>query len=64
VRDVPRGLIAQKGLPRRDILDRYELYIDRQWLRVYMRGKMIKQNKDLIESLDDPLAFLDKLHIY
>ena len=29
-----------------------------------MRSKMIKHNKDLFESLDDPLALLDKLHIY
>ena len=36
----------------------------KQWLRVYMRSKMIKHNKDLFESLDDPLALLDKLHIY
>jgi hypothetical protein len=43
---------------------RYELYIYRQWLRVYMRSKMIKHNKDLFESLDYPLALLDKLHIY
>ena len=42
----------------------YELYIYKQWLRVYMRSKMIKHNKDLFESLDDPLALLDKLHIY
>jgi len=25
---------------------------------------MIKHNKDLFESLDDPLALPDKLHIY
>lgn len=37
---------------------------DGQWLRVYMRSKMIKHDKDLFESLDDPLALLDKLHIY
>ena len=58
------GLIAQRDLPLRDILDRYELYSYKQWLRVYMRSKMIKHNKDLFESLDDPLALLDKLHIY
>lgn len=58
------GLIAQRELPLRDMLDRYELYIYKQWLRVYMRSKMIKHNKDLFESLDDPLALLDKLHIY
>jgi 2-polyprenyl-6-methoxyphenol hydroxylase-like FAD-dependent oxidoreductase len=58
------GLIVQRDLPLKDVLDRYELYIYKQWLRVYMRSKMIKHNKDLFESLDDPLALLDKLHIY
>ena len=58
------GLIAQRDLPLRDMLDRYELYIYKQWLRVYMRSKMIKHNKDLFESVDDPFALLDKLHIY
>jgi flavin-dependent dehydrogenase len=58
------GLIAQRDLPVRDMLERYELYIYKQWLRVYMRSKMIKHNKDLFESVDDPLALLEKLHIY
>jgi 2-polyprenyl-6-methoxyphenol hydroxylase-like FAD-dependent oxidoreductase len=58
------GLIERRDLPLRDMLDRYELYIYKQWLRVYMRSKMIKHNKDLFESLDDPLALLEKLHIY
>jgi hypothetical protein len=58
------GLIAQRDLPLGDMLDRYELYMYKQWLRVYMRSKMIKHNKDLFESIDDPFALLDKLHIY
>src|SRR5262245_8987532 len=58
------SLIAQRDLPTRDMLDRYELYIYKQWLRVYMRSKMIKHNKDLFESIDEPLALLEKLHIY
>src|SRR5262245_1383197 len=58
------ALIAQRDLPLRDMLDGYELYIYKQWLRVYMRSKMIKQNKDLFESIDNPLALLEKLHIY
>jgi hypothetical protein len=58
------GLIAQRGLSLRDMIDRYELHIYKQWLRVYMRSKMIKHNKDLFESVDDPLALLSKLHIY
>jgi 2-polyprenyl-6-methoxyphenol hydroxylase-like FAD-dependent oxidoreductase len=58
------GLIAQRGVALEDKLDRYERYIYRQWLRVYMQSKMIKNNKDLFQSLDDPIALLDKLHIY
>ena len=58
------GLIAQRDLPLTDMLDRYELYIYKQWLRVYMRSKMIKHNKDLFECVDDTFALLDKLHIY
>ena len=58
------GLIAQPDLPVRDMLDRYELHSYKQWLRVYMRSKMIKHNKDLFERIDDPFALLDKLHIY
>ena len=58
------GLIARRDLPLRDMFDRYELFIYKQWLRVYMRSKMIKHNKDLFESLDEPLALLEKLHIY
>ena len=58
------GLIAQRDLPLQEMLDRYELYIYKQWLRVYMRSKMIKHNKDIFECIDDPYAVLDKLHIY
>jgi 2-polyprenyl-6-methoxyphenol hydroxylase-like FAD-dependent oxidoreductase len=58
------GLLGQRDLPLRDMLDRYEMYAYKQWLRVYMRSKMIKHNKDLFECIDDPLALLGKLHIY
>jgi 2-polyprenyl-6-methoxyphenol hydroxylase-like FAD-dependent oxidoreductase len=58
------GILAARQLPLQEMLDRYELYSYKQWLRVYMRSKMIKHNKDLFESIDDPLALLDKLHIY
>ena len=58
------GLIAQRDLPVRDMLDRYELYMYKQWLRVYMRSKMIKHNKDLLECVDDRYALLDKLPVY
>ncbi len=58
------GLIARRDLPLREVLDRYELHIYKQWLRVYMRSKMIKHNKDLFETVDDKMALLGKLHIY
>ncbi len=58
------GLIAQRDLLLGEMFARYELYIYKQWLRVYMQSKMIKHNKDLFECVDDPLALLDKLHIY
>ena len=58
------GLIAQRDLPLRDMFDRYELHMYKQWLRVYMRSKMIKHNKDLFETVDDKYAMLEKLHIY
>jgi hypothetical protein len=58
------GLLAQRDLPVRDMLDRYELLMYKQWLRVYMRSKMIKHNKDLFETVDDKWATLEKLHIY
>jgi 2-polyprenyl-6-methoxyphenol hydroxylase-like FAD-dependent oxidoreductase len=58
------GLLGQHDLALGEKLDRYELHSYKQWLRVYMRSKMIKHNKDLFESIDDPLALLDKLHIY
>ena len=58
------GLIAQRDMPLDEMLNRYELHIYKQWLRVYMRSKMIKHNKDIFECIDDPYAVLDKLHIY
>jgi 2-polyprenyl-6-methoxyphenol hydroxylase-like FAD-dependent oxidoreductase len=58
------GLLAQRDLPVTDMLERYERFIYRQWLRVYMRTKMIKHNKDLFESVGDTFALLEKLHIY
>ena len=57
------GLLGQSE-PMRETFDRYENYIHKQWLLVYMRSKMIKHNKDLFESLDDTFALLERLHIY
>jgi len=58
------GLLTQRDLPADKLFDRYELYAYKQWLRVYMRSKMIKHNKDLLERVGDTPALLEKLHIY
>ena len=58
------GLLARRDLALTDMLDRYEQYTYKQWLRVYMRSKMIKHNKDLFECVGDTFALLEKLHIY
>jgi 2-polyprenyl-6-methoxyphenol hydroxylase-like FAD-dependent oxidoreductase len=58
------GLLVQPNLPLTDMLDRYELYAYKQWLRVYMRSKMIKHNKDLLECVGDTSALLERLHVY
>lgn len=58
------GLLAERDLPVRDLLDRYELYAYKQWLRVYMRSKAIKRNKDMFDVMGDTFAVLDQLHIY
>ncbi len=58
------ALLSRRDLPVEEMFDRYELYTYKQWLRVYMRSKMIKHNKDLFALVDDPLALLTKLHIY
>jgi hypothetical protein len=47
-----------------DLLDRYELLAYKQWLRVYMRSKLIKHNKDLLQCVGDTFALLQQLHIY
>ena len=58
------GLLAQRDLSLAVMLDHYELFAYKQWLRVYMRSKMIKHNKDLLECVGDTSALLEKLHIY
>ena len=57
-------LIGRPELSVEDMLDRYEAYVFKQWLRVYMRSRMIKHNKDLLGSVDDTLDLLAKLHTY
>jgi 2-polyprenyl-6-methoxyphenol hydroxylase-like FAD-dependent oxidoreductase len=58
------GLLARRDLSQAEMLDRYERFAYKQWLRVYMRTKMIKHNKDLFECVGDTFALLERLHIY
>ena len=58
------GLLAQQDLTMDEVFDRYELLAYKQWLRVYMRSKMIKHNKDLLQCVGDTDALLEKLHLY
>ncbi|HEU5258620.1 MAG TPA: hypothetical protein VFU28_21685, partial [Vicinamibacterales bacterium] len=58
------GLLEQRDLPLPDLLERYELFTYKEWLRVYARSKMIKHNKDLLQCVGDDMALLEKLHVY
>ena len=58
------GQLARRDVPLTEMLSRYEQFLFKQWLRVYMRSKMIKHNKDLFGTIGDTFALLEKLHIY
>jgi 2-polyprenyl-6-methoxyphenol hydroxylase-like FAD-dependent oxidoreductase len=58
------GHIGNRDLPIDAVIDRYEAFMDQQWLRVYMRTQMIKHNKDMLSLVDDPMGLLAKLHVY
>lgn len=58
------SLLAEPGIPIETMFDRYELFAYKQWLRVYMRSKLIKHNKDIFEAIDDRFKVLEHLHIY
>ena len=58
------GLLGQRDVSLPTMLDRYEFYAYKQWMRVYMRSKMIKHNKDLLARVGDTDALLEELHVY
>ena len=58
------GHLANRALPQEVVFDRYENFMYRQWLRVYMRSQMIKHNKDVLAVIPDVDAVLEKLHVY
>lgn len=58
------GLLNHDEYSSGDVLANYERLVYQQWLRVYMRTKQIKHNKDLFETIDDTFGLLEKLHIF
>ena len=58
------GHIGNRAMSIDLIFERYEAFMYQQWMRVYMRTQMIKHNKDLLESVDDTMGLLAKLHVY
>ena len=58
------GHIGNRALPMAEVFDRYEAFMYRQWLRVYMRTLTIKHNKDLLQLVDDPMGLLAELHVF
>ena len=58
------GLFKHRSMSVRDIMEDYERYAYKQWMRVYMRSKLIKHNKDLFQSIGDTFRLLEQLHIY
>ncbi len=58
------GHLGNRRLSMPVVLDRYESFMYQQWIRVYMRSKMIKHNKDLLEVVDDTDGLLAKLHVF
>ena len=58
------GHIGNRTLSVHELFERYETFMYQQWMRVYMRTQMIKHNKDVLESVDDTMVLLEKLHVF
>jgi len=58
------GHLANRAMSVPEVADRYEAFMYRQWLRVYMRTQLIKHNKDLLASVGDTMDLLSHLHVY
>jgi len=50
------GHIANRELSLETMFDRYETFMYQQWLRVYMRSRMIKHNKTCSDRSTTPWA--------
>ena len=58
------GHLANRALSTAEVSDRYEPFMYRQWLRVFVRTRLIKHNKDLLASVGDTMDLLSRLHVY
>lgn len=56
--------IGNRAMPMDAVFNRWEEFMYRQWLRVYMRTQTIKHNKDMLESVGDNFSLLEKMHVY
>jgi 2-polyprenyl-6-methoxyphenol hydroxylase-like FAD-dependent oxidoreductase len=56
--------LGNRALSIDDVFSRYEAFMYREWMRVYMRTQTIKHDKDLLESVDDTFGLLEKMHIF
>ena len=56
--------LQRHGWADSTVLDRYERFMERQWMRVYMRSRSIKSNKDVLTYVDDIPGLLDRLYVY
>ena len=55
--------IQRQAAPSALLAD-YERFMEHQWLRVYMRSRSIKANKDVLTFVDDIPGLLDRLYVY
>ena len=58
------GHLTNRAMSTADVIERYEAFMYQQWMRVYMRTRLIKHNKDVLASIDDIEGLLSWLHVY
>ena len=58
------GHVENRAMSIQDVFGRYERFMYQQWLRVYMRTRMIKHNKDLLSQVGNTLGLLARLPVY
>ena len=56
--------LGNPALPMQEVFARWEAFMYRQWIRVYMRTQMLKHDKDLLESVGDNSSLLGKMHVF